>query len=1099
MKNLLWLAPWLALLTSRAWSLDAVESSKLALYEANGEPYVVIAIAAAQGKTGEVIDRVRKEGGRVDYVRKDVDYLTAVLPTVRIRKFLDHSSIAAAELDNFRGRYGEALFGWESPPWSPPKAPAEAVVDKPATPVRDVRADWPPQLGAPNLEHPYDILKDMDGVAFRKRLGGNDARGVVIAHVEWFPDFLLPELQTAWSASGERIPKFLDVINLPATLPTLDAKSEGMGEFWTSRFSASLTSRSRQITHRGQTYSVPFDGAFRMARLAVLSTDGGVQRIYEIGHKVWSQNAVPATEQETAAGVLISYPVLWSERSQQAWLDTDLDGDFSDELAVGEYRRTHQFGIVGRDDPKTPVRDTVAYALQREGDRLSFNFGVGNHASAVAGAAAANRAPAGRIDGVAPGAQLLAISAHGNDSIATFVRGLITAFTHPQVDVVLIEGNLYLSGVYHLARDGRSVPATIIERLQARHSKPAFVTADNVIGMGNVMDTALAESVIAVGAYQSAENSYVNLGIHSRNADSLHWVGSEGPAGTGALKPDLIAPATPMSLAVGFRWDRDRARRSGVYQLPPGYDICGGTSCATPVAAGAAALLVGAAKRERLAVDGNRVHRAMRESARRLPDIDTYKQGRGLVQVDAAWRHLQAAARETVEIIEVSAPVRTAVSDRLPVPNVGSGLFERDGWKPGMRGTREITLKRKTGPRTPVQYALSWEGAGQHAFETRASVELPLGQAVTLQIQIAVNEPRVYSDLLRLERAGVEIATVPVTIVVPHAFTAENRFEVSEEVSLDRPGRHNLFFDVPEGVELFRFSAGSKRPKISVFLHAPDNYQMVEYGTIETLSASGGLSVFRPMPGVWQVTLVDSADATEHDWSVPANEVLPAAAVTTTASIYSVDLKQQNGQATLSNRYASFVGGLMSAPLAARRETNLQLRAGERVEREIEVIAGASWLMVGTEVTNRDAATVDIHLYDCSGATCLPAKNHDSYARDRQIVVANPSAGRWKVVSVARGRGAASVRLTEAMAHPSYGSLATTDGMIQRRPGDAWSVDLNLWPRQPAPAGFELAAMFRVGVQGVRFPQARAVAAANGSDAVALLMWVPVRDEVVSR
>jgi hypothetical protein len=124
MKNLLWLAPWLALLTSRAWSLDAVESSKLALYEANGEPYVVIAIAAAQGKTEEVIDRVRKEGGRVDYVRKDVDYLTAVLPTVRIRKFLDHSSIAAAELDNFCGRYGEALFGWESPPWSPPKAPA---------------------------------------------------------------------------------------------------------------------------------------------------------------------------------------------------------------------------------------------------------------------------------------------------------------------------------------------------------------------------------------------------------------------------------------------------------------------------------------------------------------------------------------------------------------------------------------------------------------------------------------------------------------------------------------------------------------------------------------------------------------------------------------------------------------------------------------------------------------------------------------------------------------------------------------------------------------------------------------------------------------
>ncbi|MBL8268149.1 hypothetical protein, partial [Steroidobacter sp.] len=468
MKNLLWLAPWLALLAARAWGMDEVQSGKLALYEANGEPYAVIAIAAAEGRSGEVIDRVRREGGRVDYVRKDVDYVAAVLPTARIRKFLDHSSIAAAELDNFRGRYGEALFGWETPPWSPPKTPARTDASKPATPVRNARADWPPKPGAPNLEQPYDILKDMDGIAFRERHDGNDGRGVVIGYVEWFPDFLSPELQTALSASGEPLPKFLDVINFPATLPTLDPQAQSIGEFWTSRFSAPMTARSRKLTHQGKTYSVPLDGSFRVTRLAVSSTDGGVQRIYDIGQKVWSEHAVLVSKQEAAAGVLISYPVLWSDRTRQAWLDTDLDGDFADEVAVGEYRRTHELGIVGRDDPTTPVRDTIGYALQREGDRLSFNFGVGNHASAVAGAAVANRAPAGRIDGVAPGAQLVAISGHGNNSVATFVRGIITAFTHPDVDVVLIEGNLYLSGVYHLPRDARSVPALILSRLQAR-------------------------------------------------------------------------------------------------------------------------------------------------------------------------------------------------------------------------------------------------------------------------------------------------------------------------------------------------------------------------------------------------------------------------------------------------------------------------------------------------------------------------------------------------------------------------------------------------------------------------------------------------------
>lgn len=1092
MKSRLWLASSLLMVASRVWGLDAVESNKLSLYETNGEPYVVVAIAAADGKSAAVVEQVRRHAGRVDYVRDDVDYVTAVLPTARVRSFLAHDSIAAAEIDNYRGRYAEALFGWESPPWSPNKStPAEP--EKPQTPVQHAREDWPPKLATPNLEQPYDILEDMDGRAFRERLGGYDGRGVVIAHVEWFPDFLLPELQTALSASGEPLPKFLDVINLPAAMPTLDPQSDAIGEFWTPRLSAPLTSRSRQLIHDGKTYTVPFDGTFRVTRLAVSQLDGGVQRIYDIASKVWSTQAVPVSEQEAATGILISYPVLWSERSRQAWLDTDLDGDFADEMAVGEYRRTHAFGIVGKDDPATPPRDTIAYALQREGERLSFNFGVGDHASVVAGAAVANRLPAGRIDGVAPGAQLLAISGHGNDSIAMFVRGIITAFTHPQVDVVLIEGNLYLSGVFHLPRDGRSVPALILSRLQARHSKPAFVTADNIIGMSNVMDTAIADSVIAVGAYQSAENVYNNLGIHSARADSLHWVGSEGPAGNGALKPDLVAPATPMSLSVGFRWDHDRARRAGIFELPPGYSICGGTSCATPVAAGAAALLVGAAKRERLPVDGASVHRALRESARRLSNYDIYQQGRGLLQIDAAWRQLQTQGREAVETIEISAPVRTAMSGQLGVPHTGHGLFERVGWTPGMRGVREITLRRKTGPRAPIKYSLSWQTGEQRAFETRASVELPLNEAVTLPVQIAVEGPRVYSDLLRLERTGVAgaVATVPVTIVVPQAFTADNRYEVAEEVTLDRPGRRNLFFDVPEGTELFRFNASSKRGKITASLHAPDNYQMIDAAPLQDLAASGGLSVVRPMPGVWQVTLVESGDAFDHDWSVPTGEVLPASSVKTTASIYAVDLKDLPGRATLSNRYAPFVGGLSSASLAARKGREIELRAGERVEQEIDVKQGATLLLVSTELATEGTATVDLFLYDCStGKSCMPAGRHDIHARDKQIVITSPAAGRWKAVMTARGEGKAHVRYTQAWTHSSFGSLATSDSALQRQPGESWTADWNVWRHEAPPADYELAALFRVDMQGVRLRQGRAFSATNGPETFSLLRLI---------
>ena len=1058
-------------LPAAAQVVDPFERDKLSLYRGNGETEVVLAIAARDGAAQAVADLVGRHGGRVDFIDREVDYVTAVLSIGAVDGFLADAPVQSVEFDNVHGRYGEQLYGFESPPWTPG---AEVVKPTPlASAVQRPRPDWPQPLPAVNLERAHDILEDMDGVAFRRRHPGNDGRGVVIAHVEWFPDFLLPELQTALDAEGRPIPKFLDVVNIPAVAPTRDPDTGIAGEFWSPRLSAPIRATGGRLVHERRTYRVPRDGEYRITRLRLHGVDAGTQRFHEILQRVRAEDATATVSKgDQQAGFVVSHAVLWSDRDRLAWIDTDQDLDFSDETPVGLYRETQTFGILGKDDPTTPERETLAYALQKEGDFLSFNIGLGSHAAMVAGAAAANRAPGGRIDGVAPAAQLLLISGYPNASIASFGRALITAFSDPRVDVVLLEGHLHVTGMLRRVKDGRSVNALVLSRLQKRYAKPAFFTANNMHGMGTVMDAAIVDDVIAVGAYQSAESVYANWGLHTLHADDLHIVGSEGPTADGRLKPDLLAPATPMSLFVGYRANTGMDRRDGIFALPPGYAICSGTSCATPVAAGAAALLVGAAKREGLPVDAASIHRALRESSRNLPRFDVYKQGHGLLQVDAAWRYLRSMEQQgvqaaEVEKIEVVAPVRTAVSDLLQTPGTGVGLFEQVGWSAQTRQAREITLVRRTGPREPVRYRLSWTGE-QNAFDVADSVVLPLDQPVVLPVRIAVQEPRVYSAMLHLRRDGLEgdAAMVPMTVVVPLRFEVDNGYQIKERFELDRPGRRSLFLQVPEGTELLRISGRSPRDRIELRLHAPDG-QFVDFVSIQDQAGSKGRFIARPVAGVWQLVVVDSYDARAHDWSVPHDAVLPRSAVEVDMSVHAVDTQVGADGLALRNRYAAFEGGLQSTPLAAWREQELVLDAGTRVEREIDVPEGTELLWVETVATGDDGQEVDLHLFDCSDVDkdCALARRIDASGHDKQVAVEHPAAGRWKVVMVAGG-GKASVRYGEALASPVYGRLSVDDVVAQREPEQAWSVAHNAWRRQVPPSGYTTAAVLRVGISG---------------------------------
>jgi len=97
------------------------------------------------------------------------------------------------------------------------------------------------------------------------------------------------------------------------------------------------------------------------------------------------------------------------------------------------------------------------------------------------------------------------------------------------------------------------------------------------------------------------------------------------------------------------------------------------------MAAGSAALVVSAAKQTKVPFDAVRLKAALTGSARFIPRLATYEQGNGLVQVGAAYELLKKLQSITPVTIVSRAPIRTRLASLLPTPNVGVGLYEREG------------------------------------------------------------------------------------------------------------------------------------------------------------------------------------------------------------------------------------------------------------------------------------------------------------------------------------------------------------------------------------------------------------------------------------
>jgi hypothetical protein len=1024
----------------------------LAIARAQGRTEVSLLIATVPGGVPAVASRAEQLGASVRYREEEIGYIRVRVPIDRASDLAEFDRIEAVTVDVTNRDPGRLM------------------------PQQDT-GRWPPTWSDYPLRHPYLAIRDIDAAEFQAQHPTFDGRGVTIVLLDGSVDFLLPEYQTAYSLDGKPIPKIADYVNV--TDPREDAAEMGQ---WVD-MKETVNAQGGRLSYRGKTFTAPRDGSFRIGFF-------DERRFNNPSNAAYMDQDIDRNGNPRGDDGL--FGVLWDEQSGDVWVDTNRDLSFADQKKMTDFIKRGDLGVFGTDDPKTPIRESIGFAVQTDAKNkfVALNVGIYQHATEIMGHVIGNREPGGRLQGVAPGARLISMF-YGVGNAHGLIEGLIAAFKHPLSDLIVLEQSVFIASVPYLLADGRHPISIIAQRLTERYQKLLFVPGGNAPGNGLVAEDGLAPAAVSVGGYQNRESYRLNNGLVPEPADNLHWGAlSHGPSGVGALKPDLLAPSGQMSVDLGYLYRKTSQELRGLYQLPPGYFVDGGTSTATPMAAGAAALVVSAAKQTRVPYDAMRLKAALTGSARYIPRLAAHEQGSGLVQVRAAYELLESMQNTQLVTITSRAPVRTRLSALLHVPHTGVGIYEREGWSVGTTGTRTITFTRTSGPAAPMTFALNWQG-NDATFSSASSVILPLNRPVDVPVSIAARNAGIHSAILTLDHASTPGHDYQVlnTVVVPVTLTAENKYTVTQQLTLPRPGDRGLFIHVPAGANAMRFSATSDDGgAVRLRAIAPGRSEINPCSF--TAPAGQACTLPSPEPGVWEISA--SMNDMVRDFDPGRPSPLGPARVTVTAALLGIGIGADTAFAQplkaggafdipvkLTNQFGVTSAALTSGALGSAQRSTRQIARGQQHVFEVTVPRGSTSLRARVSELTADA-DLDIYLLDCTvsqqraavppdrdkgnkappdpAPNCPPRAKAATVEGGGEVEVLEPAAGRWVIVVDAYRLPSerVSYNYLDVFTHPQFGSVAVVDSEESRTLNAAWTSTAHLWVAALPDAGRSL-------------------------------------------
>ncbi len=1008
--------------TSKVSRSKLRKHDRLRLVEAQGqgEKELTLLIASVEGANRSVLRVVASLGGSVQYRDDDVSYLRVKVPTENVEKLGRSPDIQSLNI---------IINGMMDYLNSPPPEPSPGIAISNRIP--------PPGRNTP-AENPYLPSRDIGSPQFSAQHPTFDGRGATIAIVDGSIDLLSPELQTAKTLDGRPTRKIANVLTAERDALVPDYENSRISGYVAINMGKEVMAYDGKLTHEGVTYAVPAQITFRLGFLNE-RMNNAKDDLNRDGNPENSSNL---------------FAVLWHEKTNTVWVDTNQDHSFINEKRMTDYHVNNDVGIFGKDDPATAIRETVGFTVQTDATHKVVYVmpGYSSHGTGVAGVAAGKNFFGGLINGVAPEAQIISVPFGGQKVLPSEVESIILAVKHPQVDVVSVQ----ISFVVPL-NDGRSTLSIICNRLIEKYKKLIFFSSGNSSGALNfINEGATASKAIAVGSYIHRETARVNYGIATDQEHNLDAFTGHGPAKNGTFKPNILAPTVSLTTWPGFLPSQTYG---GTYELPPGYGVGGGTSTSTPIAAGAAALLISAAKQNGVKYDADRLRWAIMSSARYLQNYKAHEQGAGCFQVGAAWEALKNAP-DIIEIVS-RAPVLAALSQYLDEPNRGVGIFEREGWSLGQSGQRSIVLTRISGESKPMTFRARWLG-NDGIFSSPSALTLPLNSPVTIPIAVNAKSPGVHSAIFNLDIPGGSSAIYQImnTIVVAHQFVARSGFIVTEKAQADWMRESSCYLNVPAGTRALKLDVKIAQGNVMPYLLRPSGafywplplkpMRPTDYQEAGTWSRI----ISRPDVGVWQLVVANKNLSEKARLASPTRAIVEISATILTATAIQtarpLELLSTDANYTRSvsftNQLGSFLGGVADLPLGSAFSETRTIDANRPLQIfELSIPPGTRTLNARIDGANDTLADLDLYLFDCTKGTC---KLKDFSTNDRaaeEVYVQDPAAGKWKVfVDPFSGESKIKFIYFDFFAHPAFGVLKSTGKSSYHLSGTTWTERISV-------------------------------------------------------
>ncbi|PYP58789.1 MAG: hypothetical protein DMD44_06565 [Gemmatimonadetes bacterium] len=501
-------------------------------------------------------------------------------------------------------------------------------------------------------------------------------------------------------------------------------------------------------------------GAHRIGRLTTATTwYAGMLRELPLGK-------VPAGDLNGNGANTDTFPVIVVKASDGwvAFLDSNLNGSFEDEMPLHDYRDGRETIALG----SKPITLAANFSQADGAPLLDLFFDNGGHGTHVAGIAAGHSLfNVSGFDGVAPGAQLLGLkianAARGGISVTgSMQRAMGYAARYAEQRGLPLVLNLSF-GVGN-EREGHAVIDSLVNAFLVAHPAVVFtISAGNDgPGLSTLGFPGSADLALSVGAsYPGAFARPVQPGT-APAPDVMGWWSSRGGE---VAKPDLVAPGVAFSSVP--RWNT-------------GDEIKGGTSMAAPHAAGLAACLLSAMAQEGRKVSATEITQALRATAVPFRGESPIDDGAGQPRLDLAYRWLLGGHQGSAYVVRVPAGV--------------SAAFHRDGLGDPGDTLQSFQVRHVAGLRAAqflLRSSVPWLAVPTTVAAGARETEIPV-----VYQRSAFGAPGVYIGTVSAWNPSDTLAgalfTLPNTVVVPYDLAAKPLFDERRAIGPARVQRYFL-------------------------------------------------------------------------------------------------------------------------------------------------------------------------------------------------------------------------------------------------------------------------------------------------------------------